>query len=192
MIAGVAGVLATLGAGGCAAPTAVEPGHAPPSVELSGRQLPARPEVLSLAGVNPCDLLSAEQRTDLNVSDGDVDSVSLANMDLQGTACQWSSLADSRTGWIGGVILNRGAADSSSAEPLRVVDGFGAVSSFSPVDDPDDDCQLFVDVGPGQMLSTSFDTDSKKHPGMNHQVACDKAQQLAADMISNLRTKQGR
>jgi hypothetical protein len=191
VIAGFVGVLVTIGAAGCAAPTTGGPGQAPPSVEPSGRHLPARPEVLSLTGVNPCGLLSADQRTDLNLSNGSVDN-SMSDGYLQGPACLWSNITDWRTGWTGGVILNRGAADASSTEPLRVVDGFGAVPSALTADDPNGYCMLFVDVGPNQTLLTSFDTDSKKHPGMNHQVACDKAQLLAADMIHNLRTKQGR
>jgi hypothetical protein len=47
---------------------------------------------------------------------------------------------------------------------------------------------MLVDVAPGQSLLSQYENDSRDYPGMNHQLACDKAQQLASDMLSTLRT----
>jgi hypothetical protein len=47
---------------------------------------------------------------------------------------------------------------------------------------------MLVDVAPGQSLLAQYENDSHDYPGMNHQLACDKAQQLASDMLSTLRT----
>jgi len=47
---------------------------------------------------------------------------------------------------------------------------------------------MLVDVAPGQALSAAYDNNAKDYPGMNHQLACDKAQQLASYMLSTLRS----
>ena len=51
---------------------------------------------------------------------------------------------------------------------------------------------MLVDVAPGQSLLAQYENDSRDYPGMDHQLACDKAQQLASDMLSTLRTTKQR
>jgi hypothetical protein len=47
---------------------------------------------------------------------------------------------------------------------------------------------MLVDVARGQSLLAQYGNNSHDYPGMNHKLACDKAQQLASDMLSTLRT----
>ena len=103
--------------------------------------------------------------------------------------CVWANLPrhpDNSYG--GGAILNQGAEYALGLEPLRTVDGFAATTTGSVGTDPTYYCGLLVDVAPGQALSASYGNDSHDYPGMNHQLACDKAQQLASEMLSTLRS----
>ena len=187
----IVGAFVSFGLAGCATSTVAGSEQTGRPTDSIARHLPARPAVLSLNGVHPCDLLSATQRDSLNLSNGNMDNI-LSDGNLQGAMCIWSNVTDARTGWVGGVILNRSAADTSSSEPVRLVNGFSAVSTDMMAADPNEYCQLFVDVGPEQILSTSFRADVKTNPGMNHKLACDKAQELAGFMIQNLRAQQGK
>lgn len=58
--------------------------------------------------------------------------------------------------------------------------------------DPNFFCGLLVDVAPGQALSAAYANNARDYPGMNRQLACDKAQQLATDMLDTLRAQERR
>ncbi|HWN33237.1 MAG TPA: DUF3558 family protein, partial [Pseudonocardia sp.] len=147
-----------------------------------------RPVELRLDGVNPCDLLSGIQRHQLDVNPGSSNGEDYGGP-LKGPVCVWANLPrhpDNSYG--GGAILNQGAEYALGLEPLRTVDGFAATTTGSVGTDPTYYCGLLVDVAPGQALSASYGNDSHDYPGMNHQLACDKAQQLASEMLSTLRS----
>jgi hypothetical protein len=86
------------------------------------------------------------------------------------------------------MVLGQGADYALGREPLRTVSGFAATTTGSTGSDPSYYCLMLVDVAPGQSLVASYDNGARDYPGMNHQLACDKAQQLAMGMLSTLRT----
>jgi hypothetical protein len=103
--------------------------------------------------------------------------------------CVWPSLADTPdNGWTGGEILNHGAEYALGREPLRTVGGFAATTTGSTGANPAYYCLMLVDVAPGQALAAAYDNNSHDYPGMSHPLACDKAGQLAAAMLTTLRT----
>ena len=85
-------------------------------------------------------------------------------------------------------MLAQGAEYALGLEPLRSVDGFAATTTGSVGSDPAYYCLMLVDVEPGQSLLAQYGNNSHDYAGMNHQLACDKAQQLASDMLTTLRT----
>jgi hypothetical protein len=112
---------------------------------------------------------------------------------LQGADCVWSNLPKSPdNAFTGGPVTNHGAEFALGKEPLRTVDGFAATTTTSLGSDPNFYCLMLVDVAPGQALAAGYGNGAKDYPGMNHQLACDKAQQLAGAMLQTLRAQQGR
>ncbi|HEY2099757.1 MAG TPA: DUF3558 domain-containing protein [Pseudonocardia sp.] len=175
--------------GGAAAPS---PAPTASSAAPVGPSLPRRPVELRLDGVDPCTLVTAAQRHQLGVNAGTTNSEDYGGP-LKGRMCVWSNLPDSPdNAYTGGAILNHGAEFASGLEPLRMVDGFAATTTGSTGTDPTYYCGMLVDVAPGQALSAAYANDSHNYPGMNHQLACDKAQQLASDMLSTLRASKQR
>ena len=138
--------------------------------------------------VDPCLLLSSAQRSKLSVNLGQP-ARSATSSPLQGDSCTWSNLpASPDNAYLGRVVLGQGAEYALGREPVRTVDGFAATTTGSTGSDPAYYCLMLVDVAPGQSLLASYDNGARDYPGMNHQLACDKAQQLASDMLSTLRS----
>jgi Protein of unknown function (DUF3558) len=190
---GLIGALTVLGATACAV-AEQSPGPPPPASQAvpAGPALPARPVELRLDGVDPCSLVTMAQRSQLGVNQGQAARGSESSA-LRGSSCVWSNIPDSPdNAWSGRLVLGQGAEYALGREPLRTVDGFAATTTGSMGSDPAYYCLMLVDVAPGQSLVASYDNGSKDYPGMNHQLACDKAQQLAADMLSTLRTMKQR
>ncbi|MBA2322797.1 MAG: DUF3558 family protein [Pseudonocardiales bacterium] len=168
-----------------AAPVPVAPLPAP-----AGSNLPPRPMTLTIEGINPCTLLSDDQRRTLGVESGEP----LQDGGLiTGMSCSWRNfLKRPENAWVGGLLTSPGAEFALGKDPIRFVQGFATTSTTSIGTDPRWYCTMFVDIGPGQSLKTSYDNDSKDIPGMNHDLACAKAQQLAEYMLTALKARQPR
>jgi hypothetical protein len=177
-----------LAAAGCAGPAANAPANGTTStVAPASPALPPRPTTLTMGQTNPCDLLTEAQRQQYGVGAGQPDTTDFGGPN-KGPGCTWSSLRmDPDYGYGTVFVLNRGVDAVHSKEPPRSIDGFGAVTTGTIGTDPNYYCQIFVDVAPNQAFSVSFDNNGKDVPGMNHQIACDKAQQAAELMLSNFR-----
>ncbi|HEY0575761.1 MAG TPA: DUF3558 domain-containing protein [Pseudonocardia sp.] len=184
LITGVV-LLAVAGCGGSPAPRRSAPSMSQAPVSPA---LPPRPVELRLDGIDPCSLLTAAQRSQLGVNQGQPGHGSESSP-LKGASCVWSNLpASPDNAWSGRLVLGQGADYALGLEPLRTVNGFAATTTGSAGSDPTFYCGMLVDVAPGQSLLASYDNGAKDYPGMNHQLACDKAQQLASDMLSTLRS----
>jgi Protein of unknown function (DUF3558) len=186
---GLVGVLALLGLAGCgeAASPPGPPAAVTPAAPL-GPALPPRPVELRVDGIAPCALLTDVQRDQLRVNRGQAGHGS-AGSPLQGDDCLWSNLPEHPSNvFLGRLVPGQGAEYALGREPLRTVDGFAATATGSIGTDSTHYCGLLVDVAPGQSLLAQYENDSHDYPGMNHQLACDKAQRLASDMLSTLRT----
>jgi hypothetical protein len=152
--------------------------------------MPTRPAVLRLDRVDPCALLSPVQASQLGTGPGTRSAI----YGEPGTFdCIWSRFpAAPNDSWVGRAILDHGADHylSSSAQIIRI-GGFSGVQTASGLGEPDDNCQLYLDVAPGQALEVQYDNLSRDHPGMDHQLACELASRAAEQMLANLRTASG-
>jgi hypothetical protein len=156
--------------------------------------LPPRPVELRIDSItDPCALLNAAQLTQLNVTEGSTDQGAYQSGFNTGPSCGWPGVA-LRPSITYGVmlVLNRGAAAAQGTEPTRDVGGFAGVLTAAPGSDPSYHCGVMIDVAPDQTLMAGFDNPTKDFPGMNRQLACDRAQQLADMLLTNLRTRLGR
>jgi hypothetical protein len=141
-----------------------------------------------LDGVDPCTLLTDAQRNRLGVSQGQSGRGSVSSP-LAGNDCAWSNLPERPSNaWLGRLVLGQGAEYAVGLEPLRTIDGFAATTTGSLGSDSTYYCLMLVDVARGQSLLAQYGNNAHDYPGMSHQLACDKAQQLASDMLSTLRT----
>jgi hypothetical protein len=177
---------------GCGSETSNKSPTTPSSTAEAGPALPPRPAELRLDGLDPCALLSDDQRRRLGVNRGLNIGKSYGGP-LQGPVCAWTNTPNHPDNtYAGGTILNHGAEYALGLEPTRSVDGFAATTTGSTGSDPAYYCLILVDVAPGQSLSAAYSNIAKDYPGMNHQMACDQAQQLAGELLSTLRSTKRR
>lgn len=182
-------VLALLTAVGCGGENP-SPQFSPPAPQAAPTVSPLgpRPQTLSLAGIDPCALLTPAQVSALKVRAGrsGEDNDGLGSRD-----CIWSNSPNRPDiGWVARATLQRGAEwyrDSVTGAEVVQVAGFPAVQTSSSAGDPETHCILAIDVAPGQSLWVQFDNMDKDYPGMNHQRACQLARQAAETMMTNLR-----
>jgi hypothetical protein len=156
-----------------------------------GPPLPARPAVLYLDRVDLCGLLHSTQVTALGTNPGE-------QLPVDGQPgrfdCLWTNFPGGTpdNAWIAGAVLGRGAETFLTATtPIVQLSGFAAVQTASGIGDHDDNCQLYVDVAPGQALEVQYDNERHDYPGMNHQRACQLAGHAAGWMVDNLRADAG-
>lgn len=177
------GALMMAGAAGCGSP-APPPATPPPPARPA---LPPRPIELRLDDVNPCSLLTNDQKRQFNIASGSP--VVQSSGPNQGPSCLWRAFGfHPDNGWTSGAVLNHGADQALGAERPRSVDGFAATTTTAPGSDPDYFCGVMVDVAPGQALHATYSNESHDVPGMNRKMACDNAMRLAGAMLSTLRT----
>jgi len=183
-MAGVFVVLASLGLVGCGNPPQPPPPPAAPSPTRPA--LPPRPAVLRLDKVNPCDLLTPAQVSELNTDAGVVGS---NNDGLGSRDCLWQRYpAKPDDAWVARVILKQGAETYlSDTSRVTQVAGISAVETSSDQHNPAWHCLLYIDVAPGQSLEVQYSNETGDHPGLNHAVACQLAADAAQLMLSNLR-----
>lgn len=186
--AGVAlGAVLFLGIAGCAGSQVPPPAPAPSSPVTPARSsLGPRPLVLQLDGVDPCSLLSNAQRLQFDVAQGSAEGPTVDGSS-KGRTCVWSS-SNTRPGdrWTGATILDHGAEHAAGKGQVRAVNRFPAVVTSPTGTDPRSSCLMLVDVAPGQALAAAYESATPDAPGMNHQVACGRAQQLATNLLATL------
>jgi len=148
---------------------------------------------LSVDGVDPCSLLTTGQRAKLGVAAGHANPQSTVDATLRGPSCTWLGVAEHPdNGYTGGLVLNHGAEFALGGEPLRSVDGFAATTITSTGSDPNYFCGVLIDIAPGKALDADYSNDAKDYPRMNRQLACSKALDAAAAMLTTLRAQQNR
>lgn len=132
---------------------------------------------------DPCGLLNRAQQRQLGVSPGVAEQRPDA---LGGKACSWRTVPATRDSAYYGWLVS-GSVSGASA-PAPSIGGFNTVQ-LSPGDlDPDRHCVYLVDVTPDQHLWVQFSNANGDVPGMNHQIACRKAQAAASAMASTFRS----
>jgi hypothetical protein len=146
---------------------------------------------MPLDGVDPCSVITADQRQDLGLSartDAEAESDALGSPD-----CLWNSATrGSAESYLVRLITKRGTDYYLDNEnPVRViaVSGFSAVETTSPLRPSDQDhCLVLVDVAAGQTLWTQFDAVASQNPGIRQEVACAHAREGAEAMVATLRS----
>lgn len=147
-----------------------------------------RPVELSLTGISdPCTLLTTGQRTQLGVQAGS------PGTESDGPTCSWSAPPPAGT-WTVSLDLYHGAEyalnpdnPSSLHATLTTIAGYGTVDSTTGIIDRAQTCDLTIDVAPGQNLHVSYLTIEAGGRPLDHQVACQRAAQLATAVLATLR-----
>jgi hypothetical protein len=177
-------VVAALLTAGCT--TAVEgPPQAP-----TGVVLPPRPRDVRLEGVDPCSLLTAEQRAALGMESeprpGTISSSALYGGDVP--ICTINGFGPQAVVVGIGVVTTAGVAVWSgsgldAAVTPTSVSGFPAVTArprrFT------DYCSVDVDIAQGQLVDIQFGDGGNKPP-IGQQNLCARAQQTAEAVVSTL------
>jgi hypothetical protein len=178
--------LAALCLAGCAGGSAGPP-PSPVSATATPPRLPPRPATLRLDGLDPCALLTPAQIGQLRVGPGRPQSDQTTPGAI---GCAWSSFPTRPTnGWSANAIMDHGVEyylHSTTGAQVSQVDGFAAVLTTSPFQEPARQCVAAVDVAAEQSLEVRYLNPDGDLPGMNHQVACQLARQVAELMVTNL------
>ncbi len=146
------------------------------------REPSSRPRELKLDGRKPCDLLTADQLTRLDI---DRPGKPLEVAALRSTGCHWITTrasailvpvtAEGIEAWADGKRLGR-------AEEIAPISGFRAITVT--VESDAERCDVMVDTGVGQYLAAAFSVtapDPSQAP-----KPCDGARQLAEAAMQNL------
>jgi Protein of unknown function (DUF3558) len=170
--------------GGC---TSVVGGQSAPvgSSESTGTQLPARPREVRLDGVDPCSLLTAEQRAELGL-DGrpvfDEGPSRLYNGEVPLCAIRGF---EPRAILVGVSLVTTAGIELYTSGDLLVelrpmqVRGFPALLAVETRNA--DSCSVIVDVAPGQLLDIQF-RDGGREPPIPQPQLCQDAE-VAADAV---------
>ncbi|HTF46915.1 MAG TPA: DUF3558 domain-containing protein [Pseudonocardia sp.] len=181
-------VIVLAGCGAETSPASAGSSVAAPAPTPSNSPLPPRPAELRLNAVDPCALLTTAQQGQLGVkaalsgNDGD---------ELGSAACLWGNNGgkpDNR--WVARLIVKRSAdyaLGSTTGVQVVQVDGFSAVQTAAPYQDPNTNCVLVVDVAQGQSLGVQYLNLAGDYPGISHDMACQLDRKAAELMVRNLR-----
>lgn len=186
------GLLAGVLVAGCGGPAAAPPVPTTPvPAAPSGPTLPPRPVELRLDGIDPCTLLTPAQKAKLGL---DEPGASSADSDQIGSpACDWlRSTVRPYGGLLIRTTVRQGVPDRmGSDQPEQIIDigGFPALQTTGSFIDPQAHCLVLVDVAPGQILWNQYYKSSGSLDGLNHEVACAKARELAGYTLANLRAQ---
>jgi len=158
-------VACTNAVGGAPAPDSGEP------------RLPARPRVLSIAGVDPCAALTGVQLKSLGV----VRYAARKPDGGRGASCEWDHYPSEPLESYSLDINTRGGVElvfGSAQLQVTTVAGFGAVQTPAPYGGSTQNCVVNVDVAPSQAVQVAYFYNGQTVP-MTHEIACRKARNAA-------------
>jgi hypothetical protein len=163
----------------------------PQSAASTNSPVQTRPDALRLDGIDPCQLLTADQQGALKIHMVGESSRSPVPGILQ---CSWAANSFDRSDmWLAQVEVNRGLSSTlisgTSVEAVQI-DGFHALQGSTPGKDGSTDCAQFIDIAQGQTLAAIYDNEGST-PGTSHQLACKVATTFSTMMIQNLRAHSG-
>jgi hypothetical protein len=148
---------------------------------------PHRSAELALTGIDPCTLLSPGQAGGLGAQNLTPTTNGPVNY------CTWKQTSVGGAEWTTKLLTYQGAAESVRTAPHTVfgtLGGYGVAETADPELGPDISCRLSIDVADGQSLEIDYQSLRNDNPtGMNHQLACQRAYQLAGPVLGNLRAR---
>ena len=173
--AGTTGACTTVVPGAPAAPTGV--------------LLPPRPHEVRLDGVDPCSLLTAEQRAELKLTSEPRASTPYVGL-FRGEVPTCSVRGEQPVGalLVSGVVTTVGVErwnEQDVAASLRPTDVAGFPALIAAPDRFDDYCNVEVDVAPGQLLDVQFGAGGPR-PSVPQDALCDAALRSAEMMMLTL------
>jgi hypothetical protein len=134
------------------------------------------------AGANPCALLTISQQHQRTVNEGKQES---ATDGLGAVSCVWSHIpATQGDNYVGRLIQGPVQGGTPSASIV----GLPTAQYAAPGTEPNTSCVYLVTISPNETLWAQYTNTSGDLPGLNHRVACSKAQSAAADMLSTYRS----
>lgn len=174
--------------GGCAAPVAGVPSPVPSAAPST--ELPPRPREVPVDGVDPCTLLTEEDRAALGLDQYPVLDVARSGL-YNGGVTQLCSIRGFRPRVIrmavelsvtGGIELFLRPGVRSEITPIQVA-GFPAVRARPTTFD--DFCDVVVDVAPGQVVQADV-ANGGGSPPIPQPELCREAERLAGLVMANL------
>lgn len=148
-----------------------------PTPESSPPQLPPRPRVLNVEGVDPCGALTPAQVKSLDV----VRYGASPPNGKQGPACDWIHSPSEPIENYSVGINTRGGVELVFGQPqlqVTTIARFGAVQTPGLYREGDRDCVVNVDVAPSQAVQVAYFYNGQTVP-MTHEIACAKARNAA-------------
>lgn len=130
---------------------------------------------------DPCTLLTPFQMRQLAVTKG---AQQQSNDTVGGVFCAWSNNPASQGSTYSARLIN---SPVSSTKPAAAISGFNTTEVGSSGLNPGSSCVYLLNVAQDRQLWVQY-VNGKGAPGMNHQVACRKAQAAAADMAVTYRS----
>jgi hypothetical protein len=155
----------------------------------TGVLLPPRPREVRLDGVDPCSLLTPEQRAELGLT-----SEPRASRPYVGLFRGEVATCTVRGPAPGGALLVSGAVttvgierwtENDVAATLRTTDVLGFPALIAAPQRFDDYCNVEVDVAPGQLLDVQFGAGTPERPVPQDEI-CVRAHRSAELMMSAL------
>jgi hypothetical protein len=133
------------------------------------------------ADTNPCALFTTDQQHERVVSAGQRQT---ATDGLGTVSCVWSHIpATQGDNYVGRLIQGSVPGGTPSASIVGL-----PTAQYAPAGtDPKTSCVYLVSISPYLTLWAQYINTSGDLPGLNHRVACTKAQSAAADMLSTYR-----
>jgi hypothetical protein len=157
-----------------------------PPTDAPAAPFPRRPAVLDLAGIDPCTLLTPGQA-------GGLDAQNITSANGPVNYCTWNQTGGRGAEWTAKLLTYQGAAEPARNAPhtaFGTLDGYGVTETADPELGPDITCRLSIDVADGQSLEIDYQSLRNDNPtGMSHQLACQRAYQLAGPVLGNLRVR---
>jgi hypothetical protein len=182
-------IVALLGAACTAAPGGAPPTpSAPPSAAPSTIVLPPRPRAVPLDGVDPCSLLTEEQRAELGL-DEQVTRSNLSSVLFRGEVPTCTTESHEPGGLLAvGTSTTAGIEIFTAGDLAAVIRPVSAMGFPAVVAAPTrftDYCSVEVDVAPGQMIDVQFGDDGLE-PVIPQPQLCSRAQAIASEVMDTL------
>jgi hypothetical protein len=149
--------------------------------------LPSRPATLRVDHVNPCRLLTQDQRENLGMAAGQLYENDAAT---GARACSFDSATgdhDDASLFIGVRAKQSASAGLPNTHPTQItINGYGALQISPPMTGSSVDCALVIDVADGQSLQVEYQA-----PTGDQDATCGQVRKVASMAVTNLATQAG-
>jgi hypothetical protein len=180
-------IVASVMISGCSAAAVPGSPSPAPAAESAGLDLPARPREIRLDDIDPCSLLTAEQRTEIGFTD-DLVAYTGTAPGFEGPACALQGF-EPRAVTLGILlslendisVLTAPGASRGQLTPISV-EGFPAVLARPTITSF---CAVDVDVADGQFLDVQF-SDGGRRPPVSQDELCRDVVGIATRVVQTL------